>query len=242
MGRIDIAYKKITGLHKIAIMISGWCFMFLVFAFMYGLLRDDLYDIIGYTAIGLFAFCIAGDLIARRFTLRNLMISLLGLIYISVSLTLMIALRGKTDFHSNGINYSAPSAYFLPALLIASIWINDTMAYIVGSLIGRTPFSPISPKKTWEGTIGGILLSVAVCGSIGYFFLNTGAFTVQICMIALIASVTGTIGDLVESSLKRLAGVKDSGRIMPGHGGFLDRFDSLLVAIPFVWLYARFFL
>ena len=112
------------------------------------------------------------------------------------------------------------------------------MAYIVGSLVGKTPLSKISPKKTWEGTIGGIILSVGVVGLVAFYWLfNSWPVAIAIMLLATIASIAGTFGDLLESKLKRMAGVKDSGNIMPGHGGFLDRFDSLLLAIPAVWLY-----
>ena len=112
------------------------------------------------------------------------------------------------------------------------------MAYIVGSLIGKTPFSKISPKKTWEGTVGGAILAVLVVGLVAW---SLDMDFMQSSIIALIASIAGTAGDLFESKLKRLAGVKDSGNLMPGHGGFLDRFDSLLIATPFVWLYVILF-
>jgi phosphatidate cytidylyltransferase len=128
----------------------------------------------------------------------------------------------------------------LPLLLIATIWINDTMAYIVGSLMGKTPLSSISPKKTWEGTIGGALLAITSITILGYFFFK--ANVMQVILISSIACITGIAGDLLESKLKRMAGVKDSGHIMPGHGGFLDRFDSLLVATIFVWLCLKLFL
>lgn len=131
----------------------------------------------------------------------------------------------------------------LPIALIFSIWINDTMAYIVGSLIGKTPFSKISPKKTWEGTIGGALLCVGVIALLGAYIPAAQNIAVKHWIaIAAIAAFTGTLGDLFESKLKRLAGVKDSGSFMPGHGGFLDRFDSLLFASPAVWIYAKCFL
>ena len=122
----------------------------------------------------------------------------------------------------------------LPLIIIFSIWINDTMAYITGSLIGKTPFSSVSPKKTIEGTIGGIILCIAAMGLLAYY---TALPAIHVCAIAAIAAIAGTAGDLLESKLKRMAGVKDSGNIMPGHGGFLDRFDSLLLATPVVWLY-----
>jgi phosphatidate cytidylyltransferase len=133
--------------------------------------------------------------------------------------------------------------------MILSLWINDTMAYIVGSLIGRTPLTKISPRKTWEGTIGGMILAIIV---VGLLFSNIPTaivlpgsrlhFADKIWfIIAAIASIFGTLGDMLESKLKRMANIKDSGTLMPGHGGFLDRFDSLLLATPFVWIYVTFF-
>ena len=114
------------------------------------------------------------------------------------------------------------------------------MAYITGSFIGKTPLSSISPKKTVEGTLGGIILSVLVITIAGSFI---GYYSwIHWLMISLISSTAGTLGDLLESKLKRLAGVKDSGNILPGHGGFLDRFDSLLIAIPFVFVYYQLFI
>lgn len=128
----------------------------------------------------------------------------------------------------------------IPLALVLMIWMNDTMAYLVGSFIGKTPFSPISPKKTWEGTAGGAILTIAGSAIWGYY---SAYYTMADWMaLALVAAVAGTAGDLLESKLKRIANVKDSGTMMPGHGGALDRFDSLLVAIPFAYLYAYFFM
>ncbi|MEY4336933.1 MAG: hypothetical protein RLZZ45_1852, partial [Bacteroidota bacterium] len=112
------------------------------------------------------------------------------------------------------------------------IWINDTMAYVVGSFIGKTPLSSWSPKKTWEGTIGGIVLSVVLI-----YFLAQLKWEAnwEIMLVAFVTAISGTVGDLLESKLKRMAGVKDSGSFLPGHGGFLDRFDSILLAAPAVW-------
>jgi phosphatidate cytidylyltransferase len=114
------------------------------------------------------------------------------------------------------------------------------MAYIIGSFIGKTPFSSISPKKTWEGTLGGALLCVASAWTIANFF-QLGIPTIVVIVFALIAAVFGTLGDLLESKLKRMAQVKDSGAIMPGHGGALDRFDSLLLAAPVAALFIYYF-
>lgn len=115
------------------------------------------------------------------------------------------------------------------------------MAYLVGSFIGKTPLTSISPKKTWEGTLGGIVLCVLTMGFVYPLLLDAlkqaDYKQSDWFIIPAICAVFGTLGDLFESKLKRLAGVKDSGHFLPGHGGFLDRFDSLLVAIPVVWLY-----
>lgn len=139
-----------------------------------------------------------------------------------------------------GISENDYSPLF-PCGILFSIWINDTMAYLVGSFIGKTPFSKISPKKTWEGTIGGIILCILIISLAGYLIPAAKDVHWQYWMfIAAICAVFGTAGDLLESKLKRLAGIKDSGKLMPGHGGFLDRYDSMLVATPFVWLFIRF--
>jgi phosphatidate cytidylyltransferase len=157
-------------------------------------------------------------------------LSVFGLIYITLPMALLIYMRTQT-----GISINNNFLKIVPCGIIFSIWINDTMAYIVGSFIGKTPFSKISPKKTWEGTIGGALLCVITIALTGK---ATGFYTFKDwIIIAACCAVFGTAGDLIESKLKRMADVKDSGSLMPGHGGFLDRFDSLLVATPFVAIY-----
>lgn len=168
----------------------------------------------------------------------------LSVLYIIFPVFLLIdlGLNGNTYLHK-GADHFSPADYspLFPCAIIFSIWINDTMAYIVGSLIGKTPLSSVSPKKTWEGTIGGVLLSVVVIGLAGrYLSFAQTLPSIHWFAIASIAAVFGTLGDLFESKLKRLADVKDSGSFMPGHGGFLDRFDSLLIAVPFVWMYIQF--
>ncbi|MEO5648089.1 MAG: phosphatidate cytidylyltransferase [Chitinophagaceae bacterium] len=166
-------------------------------------------------------------------------IILSGIFYISLPVMLMLDLR-MNEQQPGWYNTGAPFINMvIPTGIMFSIWINDTMAYIVGSFIGKTPFSKISPKKTWEGTAGGAVLCVLVVSLLGWC---TGYYQViDWIAIAAICAVAGTFGDLLESKIKRMANVKDSGSLMPGHGGFLDRFDSMLVAIPFVWLYVHFF-
>jgi len=178
-------------------------------------------------------------LIKKMYDKKYLKYILLGLTYITIPILMMIdlgiELKVYTISNTNEIIYHK----LIPCSIIFSIWINDTMAYIVGSLIGKTPLSKISPKKTWEGTLGGIIMATLVGGIIAWQF----NFDIRDMMIiAAISSIAGTFGDLLESKLKRMAGVKDSGNIMPGHGGFLDRFDSLLLATPAVWIFVQLFL
>lgn len=120
----------------------------------------------------------------------------------------------------------------------ALIWINDTGAYIVGSNFGKHKlFERISPKKTWEGTIGGVLMTIILAFVLSLFFKELTLF--QWIIFAVIIAVFGTYGDLSESMLKRRAGVKDSGNILPGHGGLLDRFDSVFLASPIIFVYLK---
>ena len=117
------------------------------------------------------------------------------------------------------------------------IWTNDTFAYIVGKSIGKHKLlEKISPKKTIEGFIGGIFFTVLASYIIAKYYIQIKEVNTFIwIIIALIVSIFGTIGDLIESKFKRIAGVKDSGKIMPGHGGVLDRLDSIIFAAPIVY-------
>lgn len=144
-------------------------------------------------------------------------------------------------FARTGLNSILPhdNVIFSPGIIIGFfllIWANDTGAYLTGMTFGRHKlWERISPKKTWEGLIGGIVIAVLVA-----WFLSGWLGVVDRIhwvMISLIISVAGTYGDLVESMLKRNTGVKDSGTILPGHGGFLDRFDSAILSFPLVYLF-----
>lgn len=121
-----------------------------------------------------------------------------------------------------------------------TVWANDTFAYCVGSLIGRYKFfERISPKKTWEGTLGGGVLALLLSCVYTQLFVQVPLSAVQWMGLSLVIVVFGTLGDLVESFFKRRMNVKDSGNILPGHGGILDRFDSALMSLPFVLLYLQ---
>ena len=162
--------------------------------------------------------------------IANIGSTLMGVVYVAMPLALL---------------------FFIPLMLgrgvwnpwalifyIFIIWANAVCAYLVGMSIGRHRlFQRISPKKSWEGFVGGLIGAMAT----GYVASTVmeGTHTIWIGM-ALIAAVTGVFGDLVESLLKRSVDVKDSGNILPGHGGWLDRFDALLLSIPFVFIYLVF--
>ncbi|MDQ3277241.1 MAG: phosphatidate cytidylyltransferase [Bacteroidota bacterium] len=222
-------YKKIIPFHRYGFIVAGWC---LLLVFTNNRIWYSLSEI-GFWA-GL-SFLVIIPLViffeAKGMLVKNLAYSLFGAIYISLALALLIGIRMLYGVETEG---RGDFGKYIALTLIFSIWINDTMAYIVGSFIGKTPLSKISPKKTREGTVGGAILCVIVMAFVGNAL---GLTYVDAACIAALAAITGTLGDLFESKLKRMAGVKDSGSFMPGHGGFLDRFDSLLFASVAVWFY-----
>lgn len=160
----------------------------------------------------------------------NISASLLSVFYLSVPFAL-----GSLIFT---IDTSFKGIFLLG--FFAIVWTNDTMAYVTGMLFGKHRlFERISPKKSWEGFIGGLLFSAAVGFAFGYY---TGEKSPWFWIgYAVLISLTSTVGDLVESMFKRSAGIKDSGKILPGHGGVLDRFDGALMAFPFAAAYLVFF-
>jgi phosphatidate cytidylyltransferase len=243
VGLIDPDYTHVSPFHKYGVMLAGWCMMLHFTSNDFALFGVHLHEIGWFMGL-LFVFIlpVIELLFAKDIQLKNIGYSAVGLLYISLSWGLMIDIRCRYYVEMPGTSTGAHSivGFILPLVIIGSIWINDTMAYIVGSLIGKTKMTEISPKKTWEGTIGGIILAIGIVTVIGgiryhWHLASVSHFTI----IDAIASIAGTFGDLLESKLKRAANVKDSGHFMPGHGGFLDRFDSLLVAIPFCWLYIK---
>lgn len=164
----------------------------------------------------------------KKYPLENIAVSLMGVIYIAVPMALFACL-GFIGTGEYGI-YS----YFYPLGYIVLIWVNDVGAYLVGMTIGKHRlFERVSPKKSWEGFWGGVLLTVAAGWVIGNL---TQSNIHEWLLIGLVVSLSAVAGDLVESLFKRAANLKDSGSIIPGHGGFLDRFDALFISLPFVYL------
>lgn len=200
-----------------------------------------------YLFIGIQAFCmdVAGSqvflpyvllllyLMIRELYLKkenpigNWACTMLAQLYVALPFALLGALAFHADTTTSSVSYEP----VLPLSVFVFIWLSDTGAYCVGSLIGKHRlFERISPKKSWEGSIGGGVFAMAA--SLAFARYSPLLDACQWLGLAVVVVVFGTWGDLCESLMKRQLGIKDSGRILPGHGGILDRFDSTLMAVP----------
>lgn len=161
--------------------------------------------------------------------LINIAITILPVFYIALPLALLNLINDKAAFHFLGF------PIFLTGYFILT-WSYDTGAYLYGKKFGKHKlFERISPKKTWEGTIAGSIIALLVATAL--FFLVKEIKLVDWLALTIMILVFGTFGDLIESLIKRNLNIKDSGSLLPGHGGILDRFDSILITAPFVFLY-----
>jgi phosphatidate cytidylyltransferase len=168
--------------------------------------------------------------------------TMLSQLYVALPFSMINVLSFQADPLSGQIAYH----WLLPMSVFIFLWANDTGAYCAGSLFGRHKLFPrVSPGKTWEGSIGGAVIVLIIAAVISYFAgsdaslstLNAQMSTLKWLGLGLVVVFFGTWGDLVESLFKRTLGIKDSGNILPGHGGMLDRFDSSLMAIPAAVIY-----
>jgi len=167
----------------------------------------------------------------KQYPFQNIALTLTGIIYIVIPVMVMIKI-------ALGFTPGDDDTYHGEVIMgcIFILWALDTGAYMIGSWIGKNRlFERISPKKSWEGFFGGLIVALFAAWLVSVWFPDLTL--TEWMIVAIIISVTGTLGDLVESMLKRSLGVKDSGTIFPGHGGILDRFDALLISIPFVFFY-----
>jgi phosphatidate cytidylyltransferase len=162
---------------------------------------------------------------------KNIAYTFLGIIYVALPFTLLTVLAYiKNDTYDPNI--------VLGCLFL--LWASDSGAYFAGTKFGKTKlFERVSPKKSWEGSIGGLVTAMLVATIISKYYTNYSAF--QWYAIGVIIVVAGTYGDLVESLFKRSINIKDSADTIPGHGGFLDRFDGLLLSIPFIIPFVKLF-
>lgn len=168
----------------------------------------------------------------KKNPIGNWAFSMLSQLYVALPFALLNVLAFHNSPETSSVSYNP----ILPLSIFVFIWLSDTGAYCVGSLIGKHRlFERISPKKSWEGSIGGAFFSIASSFVFAHFFPFMSAG--QWAGLALTVVIFGTWGDLTESLMKRQLGIKDSGNILPGHGGMLDRFDSALMAIPAAVVY-----
>ena len=177
-------------------------------------------------AVAVFLACaLAGQVLVRNSRLQVTAIVVFGALYVGFTLSHLVLLREL----ENGL--------LLAVVMVVSVWANDVLAYTVGSLLGRHPLAPrISPKKSWEGLVAGTVGTVGVWVASGAL-LELGLAWPVLVAIGLAASGAAVVGDLAESRIKREHHVKDSGTLLPGHGGYLDRFDSFLL-VTIVTYYA----
>ncbi|MBL1215244.1 MAG: phosphatidate cytidylyltransferase [Ignavibacteriae bacterium] len=169
--------------------------------------------------------------------INNLGVSLLGIFYIGLFSSSLINIR---EFYNTSELVYYEGGYLIIAIFI-SIWVCDSAAYFIGSAVGKHKLFPrVSPNKSWEGAIAGFIFAVVTLIAAHALLLDEIAIKDAI-VIGIIVGVFGQVGDLVESLLKRDAGVKDSSSIIPGHGGIFDRFDSILFSAPIIYLYIHFF-
>ncbi len=161
---------------------------------------------------------------------RGVAFTFLGIIYVSIPFSLINVIAFHPGVYSGEL--------IIGSMLM--LWASDTGAYFAGVRFGkRKLFERVSPKKSWEGSMGGLLLAIAMAYGISH--VSTALEVWQWISLGLIIVVIGTYGDLVESLFKRSIEIKDSSRLIPGHGGFLDRFDGLLLAVPFITAFLKLF-
>lgn len=215
-------YKKTTFSTLLAIM-GGIYLFFILFAFNNLELEKPIAILVPY--IGLIVYMFVRELYRKEGgALDNMAYFVLSQIYAALPFAMLNILA------TYGTGYS----FALPLAIFIFLWSNDTGAYCVGSMIGKHKmFERISPKKSWEGFVGGAVTAI-LAGYIMSLFFDEVLCTWQWMAMAATTVAAGTLGDLIESCMKREMKIKDSGNILPGHGGILDRFDSCILAVPCV--------
>ena len=204
--------------------------LFLCF-FFYGMNPAETGIFIPYLAILIYLF-ISELYLKKKNPINNWAYAMFSQLYVALPFALLNVLA----FQTNGTTSDSQYLFILPLSIFIFNWVNDTGAYCTGMLLGKHPlFKRISPKKSWEGSIGGCVFSIAAAFALAHFFPIMS--TAKWVGMGITVVVFGTWGDLTESLMKRQLGIKDSGNILPGHGGMLDRFDSAIMAIPAAVVY-----
>lgn len=207
----------------------GGLFLFIGGYFFFSSTEKSLITLVPY-GIYVLSLFISELYLKRTNPIQSLAYAVLGQIYLAIPLSLLSYLAFGYDMDNGGYHYA-----FLLALLVF-IWVNDSFAYLTGSLFGKHHmFERISPKKSWEGFFGGAIFSIGASVIFANYFTQLPLW--GWIGFALVMITFGTLGDLIESLFKRTLNVKDSGNILPGHGGILDRFDSVIFSIPALFIY-----
>lgn len=208
----------------------GSAFLFFCF-FYYGINPMETGIFIPYLA--LIIYMLVSELyLKKKNPINNWAYSMMSQLYVGLPFALLNVLAFQNNLEISVSQY----IYILPLSIFIFNWVNDTGAYCTGMLFGKHRlFERISPKKSWEGSIGGAAFCIIAAFALAHFFPFMSTFTWM--GMALTVVVFGTWGDLTESLMKRHLGIKDSGNILPGHGGMLDRFDSTLMAVPAAVVY-----
>jgi len=211
-------YKAFSKTYK-PIVWAGYLMTLALFAGFYVGFGMDYFTMI----VTLFMFLLLGLVVFTKATIENAMVTFLGFFYVSFSLSHLILI---SDMDNN---------FFIWYPFIIA-FATDTFAYFTGKLIGKTKLIPsVSPNKTIEGSLGGIIACLIL--SFSYALWGKPEFQFFAIFLGLIGSILSQIGDLIASKIKRIFDIKDFGKIMPGHGGVLDRFDSLIITLPLVYYF-----
>jgi len=229
-------YEFVSFCKKKAINANLWLASFIILVLIINQFRHfiDVYTIIIISSLLLLIFELFRN---KGSAILNLGAAYLGIFYIGLFSTALLGLR---EFYPNVDELYVRGGYLVISIL-ASIWLGDSAAYYGGTAIGRHKLFPrVSPNKSWEGAIFGFIFSIGAMILARLIVLDFLSWN-NIIVIGIIIGIVGQVGDLIESLLKRDAGVKDSSAIIPGHGGVFDRFDSLLFVAPAVWFYLRYF-
>lgn len=173
----------------------------------------------------------------KESAINNISATLLGIFYMGFFSSTLIGIR---EFYTD-IPFSYYNGGYIVITIFITLWMTDSAAYFIGTAIGKHKLFPrVSPNKSWEGAIAGFVFAIITLVDIKVFLFTFLSWT-DVIAFSVIIGVFGQIGDLVESLIKRDAGVKDSSNLVPGHGGIFDRFDSLLFSAPLIFLYLKYF-
>lgn len=207
--------------------ISTLIYLFFFLNFTHSDIKIPLYNL---SVLFLTFIVLENFLLKKKNLIRNFTSTILGVIYIALPFSLLITLA----FNKDG-NYNF--GYVLS--LFICVWLSDSGGYFIGSKYGKNKlFKSISPNKTIEGAFGSILFTLIGCIIIS--FMSNSLSFIEWMFFGIIVSLSSIVGDLIESAIKRKAAIKDSGTLLPGHGGILDRFDSILLVVPITYFYLNF--